>query len=297
MIANPTASPFHGIWVPLVTPFAGEAVDYAGVQRLARHYIDAGVDGLVVCGTTGEPATLSPAERLGVLDAVLEVAAGCPVVMGVSGNDTRGMCVGLDSVQQRAIAGLLIAAPYYVRPSQEGLRQHFLALAEAAAVPIVVYNIPYRTGVAIEFDTFRALAEHPRIQAVKDCGGSLLLTMDLIAHTPLAILAGEDAHIGINHALGGAGAIAAAVHIRPELWVRLWRLLEAGEQAAANTLFYAMLPLIRLLFAEPNPAPVKALLAQQGLIADGALRLPMTPASAALQARLVTALAELDAAV
>jgi 4-hydroxy-tetrahydrodipicolinate synthase len=288
-------SDFSGIWIPLITPFADGAVDHAALRALVRRYAGAGVAGLVALGTTGEPAALDAAEQDAVLATILDaaqaVARGAdgaralPVVVGVSGNHTASMRERIQQLNTLPIAGVLIAAPYYIRPSQAGIVGHFTALADASDKPVVLYDIPYRTGVRLELDTLLTLAAHPRIQAVKDCAGSLDTTLALIRDGRLQVLAGEDIAIFNTICLGGSGAIAASAHLRPERFVALYRALTAGRLDEGRRIFHDLVPLIQAAFAEPNPAPVKALLAAQGLIRNE-LRMPMTRASDVLAARL-----------
>jgi 4-hydroxy-tetrahydrodipicolinate synthase len=285
-------SDFSGIWIPLITPFADGAVDHTALRALVRRYADAGVAGLVALGTTGEPAALDASEQDAVLATILAAARGAregeralPVMVGVSGNQTASMRERIEQLNPLPIAGVLIAAPYYIRPSQAGIVGHFTALADASDKPVVLYDIPYRTGVRLELDTLLALAAHPRIQAVKDCAGSLDTTLALIRDGRLQVLAGEDVAIFNTVCLGGSGAIAASAHLRPERFVALYRALVEGRLDEGRRIFHALVPLIQAAFAEPNPAPVKALLAAQGLIRDE-LRMPMTRASDALAARL-----------
>ena len=285
-------SDFSGIWVPVITPFADGAVDHAALRALVRRYADAGIAGLVALGTTGEPAALDAAEQDAVLTTILDEAQAAsrgaqplPVLVGVSGNHTASMRERIEQLNPLPIAGLLIAAPYYIRPSQAGIVGHFTALADASDKPVMLYDIPYRTGVRLELDTLLTLAAHPRIQAVKDCAGSLDTTLALIRDARLQVLAGEDLALFNTLCLGGSGAIAASAHLRPERFVALYRALAEGRLEEGRRIFHALVPLIQLAFAEPNPAPVKALLARQGLIRDE-LRMPMTRASAALAERL-----------
>lgn len=284
---------FSGVWVPLVTPFRDGAPDLRVLRGLVRHYQAAGISGFVACGSTGEAAALDETEQLGVLDAVLEAAGGLPVMMGLSGGSASGLLRRLAALRGRPLAGVLAPAPVYVRPSQEGAAAHFTALADAAHVPLVLYDIPYRTGMQLETATLLRLAEHPNIAAIKDCGGSPDKTLALIAHGGMQVLAGEDMQAFGTVALGGAGLIAAAAHVRPDLFVAMFQALRGQRLDEARAIFHALAPMIRLLYAEPNPGPVKALLARQGLLRDE-LRAPMTRASDALAARLLAAAAELD---
>jgi 4-hydroxy-tetrahydrodipicolinate synthase len=276
---------FRGIWVALVTPFRGGEIDFAALRGLVSKLREEGVAGFVVCGTTGEAAALSEAEQLAVLDAVLDWVPPAQVIMGLAGNNLRELLAFQQVVQRRPLAGLLVPAPYYIRPSQQGLEAFFQAVADAASVPVVLYDIPYRTGVRIERETLRRIVRHPRIAAIKDCGGDPETSMALIADGQVEVLAGEDAHIFSSLCLGGVGAISASAHVRADLYVRLVREVEAGDLGAARTTFYHLLPWMQAAFAEPNPAAVKAALALQGLI-DDELREPLQPCTAATVQRL-----------
>src|ERR1700754_2621356 len=166
---NPHAV-FRGIWIPLVTPFLDGAVDLPALRRLVRFYKNAKVHGLVACGTTAEAAALDNDEQRAVMHAVLEEAGDLPVAMGLAGNNQRRMLARLAELASLPVTGFLVSAPAYIRPSQDGLRDWFSVLADAAARPLVLYDIPYRTGAQIELPTLMALAAHPNIAAVKDCG-------------------------------------------------------------------------------------------------------------------------------
>jgi 4-hydroxy-tetrahydrodipicolinate synthase len=188
---------------------------------------------------------------------------------------------------EQALVGLLVPAPSYIRPAQAGLLTWFEAIAEASALPIVLYDIPYRTSATIARETLLALAGHPRIRAIKDCGGDAAKTRALIADGRLQVLAGEDAQMFDTLAEGGAGAIAASAHLQTRSFVRIVALLREGRLAEARALWRPLLPLVEALFAEPNPGPLKAALAQRGDMEDE-LRAPMTRASAALRECLLS---------
>ena len=267
------SSLFQGVWVPLVTPFSGGAVDGGALRRLVRHYAAAGVDGLVVCGSTGEAASLDDAEQLAVLDAVLNEAGRLPVVMGLAGNHQGHVMQRLSAFGTRPLAGILAPAPYYVRAGQEGAAAYFRCLADASRFPLVLYDIPYRTGTTLDTATLLALAAHPNIAAIKDCGGSLEKTLALIADGQMNVLAGEDLQSLSTLCLGGTGMIAAAAHIRPDLFVAMHQAVRAQQLDLARRLFQALVPVIQLAFAEPNPGPLKAQLGRQGLLSEE-LRLP-----------------------
>jgi 4-hydroxy-tetrahydrodipicolinate synthase len=281
---------FQGIWVPMVTPFHDGELDLDAAQQLACELAASGIDGLVVCGTTGEAAMLSAAEQAMLLDSVLEaVGPRFPVVMGIGGSDTRSVVATVERYHDHPLAGLLVSAPSYVRPSQEGIVRHFQAIAAATDHSIVLYNVPARTGVNIEPQTAALLARDSHFVAIKEAGGKLQQLGELLLDTRLDVLCGDDALLLASLSMGGHGAMSAAAQVRPDLYAQLYHLVRQGRHGAASALFKTMLPVIRLLFAEPNPAPVKAALAMQGKVRNE-LRLPMTPMSAAGQAALAAAL-------
>ncbi|MDP9899970.1 4-hydroxy-tetrahydrodipicolinate synthase family protein [Variovorax ginsengisoli] len=283
-----TTADFSGLWVPLVTPFRAGAVDHVALAALARRLGSTGIAGLVVCGSTGEAAALDDDEKLAVLDTVAAATPELPRMMGLAGEHLGHTLSAVRRLASRPLAALLVPPPSYIRPSQDGLHTWFAAIADASGVPIVVYDIPYRTGSTLALSTMRALAEHPRIQAVKDCGGDAGKTRALLADGRLQMLAGEDAQIFSLLCEGGTGAIAASAHLHTDRFVAMMRAIREERLADARGLWQALVPLIDAMFAEPNPAAVKALLAHQGDLADE-LRAPMTPASAALRTRLLAA--------
>ena len=250
-------SVFRGIWVALVTPFRAGEIDFVALHEVVHTLLDDGVAGLVVCGSTGEAAALSRDEQLAVLDAVLQWVPPQQVIMGLAGNNQRELLAFQQRVQQRPLAGLLVPAPYYIRPSQQALEGFFQTVADAASVPLVLYDIPYRTGVRIERETLRRIVRHPRIAAIKDCGGDLATTLALIADGDVAVLAGEDLNIFNNLCMGGSGAISASAHIRADLYVRMQQQLDEGDLAEARHTFYRLLPWMHTAFAEANPPSSK----------------------------------------
>jgi 4-hydroxy-tetrahydrodipicolinate synthase len=286
-------SSFQGIWVPLVTPFHNGAIDFVGLRRLVAHLLEKGVDGLVVCGTTAEAAALSKQEQLTVLDAVLEQVPAQRVVMGLAGNNLTELLHFQSQILKRPVAGLLVPPPYYIRPSQAGLEGFFKTVADASSVPIILYDIPYRTGVAFEQATLLNIVAHERIVAIKDCGGNQANTLALLASGDVDVLCGEDHQIFNALCLGAKGAIAASAHVHPERFVALYQQLRDNQLAAGRATFFELLPLIQSLFIEPNPAPVKTALALEGLIGDE-LRAPMQRSSETLVARLKDVLAALN---
>ncbi|KAA0079031.1 4-hydroxy-tetrahydrodipicolinate synthase [Paraburkholderia sp. T12-10] len=276
---------FSGIWIPLVTPFNLGAVDHRALAALVARYRDAGVAGFTALGTTGEPAALSGEEQDGVLATILRAAEGLPVVAGVAGNRAAVLRERVLRLNDEPIAGVMLCAPYYIRPSQAGLVEHFSTLADVSAKPIVLYDIPYRTGVRLEPDTLLTLAGHPRIAAIKDCAGVPDTTLALILDGRLKVLAGNDDAIFASICMGGAGAISAAAHVRPERFVAMYQALTQGDLAQGRAIYHELAPLLRALASEPNPAPVKAALAAQGWLKNE-LRSPMTPVSDTLMQAL-----------
>ncbi|GAB3255418.1 4-hydroxy-tetrahydrodipicolinate synthase family protein [Chitinimonas naiadis] len=278
-------SVFTGIWIPLITPFADGQVDHAALRSLVADYVAAGVSGFVALGTTGEPSSLDEAEQDAVLATVLAAAAGKPVVAGLAGNNLAALQHRLTYLNTLPLAGLLVPAPYYVRPAQAGIAQFFIGLADASAHPLVIYDIPYRTGVRLEIPTLLTLAGHPNIRAVKDCAGSLETTLALVRDGRLAVLAGEDINMFNTWCLGGQGVIAAAAHLHTADFVAAYQAVQQGRLAEGRERFLRLVPWLQLAFREPNPAPVKCALALQGKI-HNELRLPMVPVSDALVATL-----------
>ena len=279
----------QGVWLPLVTPFRDGALDEASLRRMVSHYLGQPVDGFILAATTGEGLTLDDdeTERL-VTIAAAEMAGKTPIYLGVSGSDTRKMVKVLARTSTWPIDGTLIACPYYTRPSQEGLYRHFAALADATARPILVYNIPYRTGVNMGNDTLLRLAELPNIAGVKDCCADQTQSFDLMRARPpgFSVMTGEDALFYAALTQGADGGILASAHIDTARFAAIRDLLTAGDGHGALHDWRALVDLPRLLFAEPSPAPIKHWLWRTGLIESPEVRLPMTPVSDALAARI-----------
>jgi 4-hydroxy-tetrahydrodipicolinate synthase len=288
-----------GLWLPLVTPFREGRLDERSLLRLSRHYLGQPVDGLILAATTGEGLTLDEAEteRLAALSAA-EVAGRLPLYLRLSGSDTRKLAKTLAQRAAWPVEGYLVACPYYLRPSQEGLYRHFAALAEATDRPILIYNIPYRTGVNMTNETLLRLAELPNIIGLKDCAADAAQSAELLRCKPagFSVLTGEDAQFHGALAQGADGGILATAHLRTEGFAQVRAQLLAGNNAAAREIWHGLIDLVRLLFAEPSPAPVKFCLWQQGLITSPEVRLPMTEVTTALAARLSGALTAAAAA-
>lgn len=285
------------IWLPLVTPFRDGALDEPSVRRLVRHFAGMPIEGLILAATTGEGLTLDveETERLVAVAAAETARIGrpLPLYLGLCGSDTRKGEAALRATAPWPIDGYLIACPYYTRPSQEGLFRHFSALADATDRPILIYNIPYRTGVNLHNETMLRLAERATIVGVKDCSADPAQSFDLIRARPegFAVLTGEDALFHTALTQGADGGILASAHIAPEGFAAVQATLAAGDQAGALARWRALVDLPRLMFAEPSPAPIKHWLWRVGLIDSPELRLPMTPVSPALAQRIDRAIA------
>jgi 4-hydroxy-tetrahydrodipicolinate synthase len=265
---------FTGLWLPLITPFRNGQIDHAALQRLVEHYASTGLAGFVACGSTGEAAALDEAEQISALETILRACKGLPVVMGLSGYHLEQTRAWVRRLADFQIAGVLVPAPHYIRPPQTGLRAWFTNLADAAHVPLIIYDIPYRTGLAIETATLLQLAAHPNIKAIKDCGGDAVKTQALISDGRLQVLAGEDAQIFTTVCQGGSGAIAASAHLHTRDFVAVISLLQQGKLVEARQRWAALPTHIAAMFAQPNPICIKAALAQEGWI-NNELRAPM----------------------
>ena len=296
MTANPEPSSLrshlHGLWLPLVTPFCDGIVDEPSLQRLVRHYAGLPIDGLILAATSGEGLTLGMAELEWIVAVTRETLSAArrylPICLGLAGSHTRKLCYTLDETAGWPIDGYLISSPYYSRPSQRGLLQHFTALADHTSWPIVLYNIPYRASVTLETDTLLELADHPNIVGMKDCGANRAQSIDLLRRRPAGfrILTGEDALYFEAMTDGADGAILLSAHIETSTFAAIGRLLRDGEIDDARARWENVSALTRLLFAEPSPAPAKYWLARTGLIDSAEVRLPMVEVSRDLAARL-----------
>lgn len=266
----------------MVTPFNADLeVDYAAAERLAQHLIDNGSDGLVVCGTTGESPTLSEAEKLELFRVVKRVAAGKAAVIAGTGNYCTASSMELTrKAEQIGVDAVLLVAPYYNKPSQEGLYQHFKAIAAGTELPIVLYNIPGRTSVNIEPKTIIRLAEIPNIVAVKEASKSLEAVAEIRSHTPdsFYIFSGDDSITIPVMSVGGHGIVSVASHLCGPMLHEMIDKFAAGDNAGALELHLKLLPLFKALFVATNPVPVKYGLNRAG-IPVGGVRLPLVQIS------------------
>jgi 4-hydroxy-tetrahydrodipicolinate synthase len=269
---------FTGCGTALVTPFREDfTLDEEALRRLVRRQIDAGMDFLVPCGTTGENPTLTRAEHLHVVEIALEEANGrVPVVAGAGGYNTAEVIELAREVEAVGANGILSVTPYYNKPSQEGLYQHYKAIAAAVRLPIVVYSVQGRTGVNVEPATFKRLAEIDNIVGVKEASGNVAQISAIVTQTPerFHVLSGDDALALAVIAVGGRGLISTAGNEIPAEMARLVHLCLANDFAAARELQKRYLPLMEINFVESNPMPVKAAMAMMGLL-EPVWRLPM----------------------
>ena len=270
--------PFTGVGTALVTPFTRSGdVDEAAVRRLARRQLDAGVHFLCPCGTTGENPTLTDAERLRIVEIIVEEANGTvPILAGAGGYDTRELIHLGREMAQRGASGFLSVTPYYNKPTQEGLYQHYRAFAESTSLPIVVYNVPGRTGVNVEVGTLARLAEIPNIAGVKDASGNVSQMCEIVRAVPsdFIVLSGDDALTLPLMAVGGHGIISVVSNEVPAEMAQMVEAAERNDFAAARTVHARILPLMSANFIESNPQPVKYAMAAMGLIED-VFRLPL----------------------
>lgn len=268
---------FTGAWTALVTPFRNGAVDYEALGRLIDMQIDEGIDGLVACGCTGEAATLRHDEHLEVVRFTVARAAGRVPVIGGSGKNDTAQTVALSKeVSALGVDGLLVITPYYNKPTQEGLVAHFEAVAGASDSPIVIYNVPGRTGVSIAPATVAKLAAHPGIVCIKEAGGAVERVTAIRTLCDIGILSGDD-HLALAEVATGAdGVISVVSNVAPAATAEMMRLGLDNRFDAARKINNRLYPLIGALFVESNPIPVKCALAMMGII-ENELRLPLTP--------------------
>lgn len=290
----------RGVWVPLITPFtADDKVDVGAIERLTREYLAAGAVGIVALGTTAEAAALEEDEKRTVVEAVTKVCAeeGRRTIVGTGSYNTRHTIEATAALEGiPTVVGALVVVPYYVRPSEAGIVAHFKAVAAASSVPVVLYNVPYRTGRGMGADAILELANTPNIAGIKQAVGALDAdTLRVLNEAPstFGVLGGEDAVLFQIAALGGVGAIAASAHACTERVVEMIECGIAGKLDDGRAHAAAVLPVVEAGFAEPNPAVWKGILHAQGRIATPNLRLPMTNAS---QAAVDRAMRAIDAA-
>lgn len=277
-----------GCITALVTPFRDGAIDFAALAELVEFQIAHGVSGLVPCGSTGEAATLTHAEHAEVVRHVVRQARGrVPVIAGTGSNSTSEAIALTLAAKEAGADGALLIAPYYNKPTQEGIFQHYKAVAENTRFPMILYNIPGRTACKIEAQTISRLCELPQVVGLKDSTGSLDEVQEVIrlCGDRLQVYSGDDSLSLPILAVGGCGVISVVSNLVPERCAELMEQALSGNWAKARELHYNLLPLVRALFWETNPIPVKAALAMIGLCREE-LRLPLVPLSQTLREKL-----------
>ncbi len=270
---------FSGCMVALVTPFKGNKVDWESLEGLVEFHIENGIHGIVPCGTTGESATLTHQEHNEVVEAVVKyVKKRVAVVAGTGSNSTQEAIDFTRSAEQAGADGALMISPYYNRPTQEGIYQHFKKVASEVHIPLIIYNIPSRTGSKIEPETLARLAEVKNIAGVKEATGSIDQAIEVLrlCGGGLEVYSGEDSLTFSLMALGGKGVISTVANVAPREMSQLTRACFEGDWEKGRSIQFQLIPLIRSLFIETNPIPVKTALSLMGKC-RGDLRLPMTP--------------------
>ncbi|OXM87896.1 4-hydroxy-tetrahydrodipicolinate synthase [Paenibacillus rigui] len=283
-----TEQQLSGVYVPTITPFDTEGrLDIESFQKHLQSLIASGIDGVVVHGTTGESPTVRSAEIEQLMQAATAAAgpSGLPIVLGTGTNDTASTIKNTERAAVLGAQAVLVVVPYYNRPSQQGIIEHFRQVAQVG-IPVIAYEIPYRTGVKLDVNTVRTILELNGVIGLKDCSGSTQLITELSQRGSKPVLCGEDSLMYASLALGAKGIMAAAANVKTDRFVKLYNQFINGNTQEAKETFDELYPLIQLLFAEPNPGPLKWILAQQGMITSSTVRLPLVQITAELQKQL-----------
>lgn len=278
-----------GIWLPIITPFKNGKIDYVSYKRLIDFYSSKGIAGIIPNGTTGESPTIEDYEFEELIDKTLEFNnKNLPIYFGLGGNNTNKVINKLKIVEKYSVDGILSVSPYYSKPDQNGISEHFKAIANATDKNIIVYNVPHRTGRNIENTTLFELSQIKNIVGVKDSCGDIMQSMDLIFNSPddFSILTGEDHMFYATTSLGGDGGILAACHLKTEDFVSIFNNIQNNDQKAALKTWKNIEKMIPLLFKESNPMPLKYILNKLDLIDTSELRLPLTGISNNLKREL-----------
>ncbi len=288
---------FAGAGTALVTPFRADgSLDEAAFRRLVRRQVEGSIDVLVPCGTTGESVTMTAPEQERVIALTLEEAAGRrPVLAGTGSNDTEAVVARSRRAQELGASGVLVVGPYYNKPTPEGYYRHFAKVADALAIPVVIYNVPGRTGGNIDAATQLRLAAHGNVKAVKEASGNIAQVMEILHGRPAGfeVLSGDDALTLPFMALGADGVVSVISNQLPREMHDLAAACRRGDFAAARAIHYRLLELMQLNFVESNPIPVKTSLALMGLCQES-FRLPMCPPTDSTREKLRAALRRLE---
>lgn len=279
----------EGVLVPLLTPFKDGKIDIKSYSKMIDYYIKQGVSGLIPLGTTGESPTILPDEYEEILDKTIEFNNNrVPIYTGLGGNHTSEVVKKLKVIEKYKINGILSVAPYYSRPNQRGLYEHFKNISESTDLDIILYNIPYRTGTNIENETLHKLAEFKNIIGVKDCSGNMKQTTDLLINPPkdFSILTGEDSYFYTTLALGGHGGILASANLRTKDFIDIYNLVKSNNHKDALEKWKELYKIIPMLFQEPNPTPLKYCLKKLELIESDEVRLPLVNITSELEKSL-----------
>ncbi|MBQ2187705.1 MAG: 4-hydroxy-tetrahydrodipicolinate synthase [Bacteroidales bacterium] len=275
-------NPFIGTGVALITPFNDDySVDYQSLRNIVDFTLQNGADFLVALGTTSEAPTMNAEEKTKVTKTIIETANGlCPILLGMGGNNTSSLIDSIRNQDFTGIDGILSVVPYYNKPNQRGMKAHFLHVADVSPVPVVLYNVPGRVGVNLQAATTVELAKHPNILAVKEASGNLQQIMEILRDKPsdFTVLSGDDGITQPMMALGAKGVISVAANGYPKLFCEMVHKMLEGKEKEALPLHYKMLRMNGLIFADGNPAGIKALMAHEGLCKN-VLRLPLVPVS------------------
>jgi len=271
---------FKGTLVALVTPFTDGQVDYTAIERLVDWHVEKGTDGLVPVGTTGESPTVDVEEHKRIIETVVERAAGrVPVIAGTGGNATAEAIELTRFAKEAGADGSLQVCPYYNKPTQEGLYRHFEAIARACDLPMVLYNIPGRTGISMTPETVARLSELDQVVAIKESTGSMDQTSEILARCGITVLSGDDSLTLPLMAIGARGAISVIANLVPQDMKRLTDAMLAGDVDTARQAHRRLFPLCRAMFVETNPIPIKTAMAWVGLLESDEKRLPLTDLS------------------
>lgn len=279
----------QGVYIPLVTPFVNDSIDLISYGRMVNYYIEKGVSGLVPLGTTGESPTIEEYEFESILEKTMEYNNNrVPIYVGIGGNNTKKVIKQLKLAEKYNIDGILSVSPYYNKPDQRGIYEHFSMIANSTGLDIIVYNIPYRTGRNIENKTIYKLAEIKNIIGIKDCCGDVKQSTELLLNRPenFSILTGEDILYYITLIYGGDGGILASANMNTEDFIAVYNSIKSNDHFEALKIWNKLSKIIPLLFEEPNPAPIKYCLNKLGLIESPELRLPLTEITVDLKVKL-----------
>lgn len=279
----------EGVWLPIITPFYDGKVDFLSYKSMIDHYIDKGVSGIIPLGTTGECPTIEKEEIIKIVEKTIEyVNDRVPVFVGVGGNHTKKVIKEIKRIDSYKIDGILSVCPYYNRPDQRGIYEHFRTISESTDLKILVYNIPYRTGRNIENETIFKLSELENIIGVKDSCGDIKQSMDLLMNKPenFSILTGEDITFYTSLVNGGDGGVLASSHLFTSDFIDVYNLVHDGVHKEALKKWKKLYTFIPLLFKEPNPAPLKYCLKELKMIKSLETRLPIVRISKDLEEEL-----------